>query len=117
METGCQEAGEIEKVLDVKIILSADRRVRLRFRRVISLETSSQFTLTFRPGLHDLAHHPVPVLVDADHLELVAGPGTQVVDLDLPGVWRVDRQLDPVRHPRVLLPVPGTREEGEELFC
>ena len=27
--------------------------------------------VTFGPGLHDLAHHPVTVLVDADHLQLV----------------------------------------------
>ena len=40
------------------------------------------------------------------YLELVAGAGGEVVDLDLAGAGRVHRELDPVWHPRVLLPVP-----------
>ena len=64
---------------------------------------------TFGPGLHYLAHHPVPVLVDADHLELVAGPGAQIVNLDFSCIRRIYRELDPVRHPRVFFSVPADR--------
>ena len=41
------------------------------------------------------------------NLKLVRGSRSQVVDLDLSRVWRIHRQLDPVRHTRVLLPIPG----------
>ena len=90
--------------------------------------------VTFGPGLDYLAHHPVPVLIDADDLEhegvlyctvlhctilycsvlyctdleLVGGACAEVVDLDLARVGRVDRQLDPVGHPGVLFSVPAT---------
>ena len=62
--------------------------------------------VTFGPGLHDLAHHPVTVLVDADHLELVGGARAQVVNLNFPSVRRIYRKLNPVRHPGVLFTVP-----------
>ena len=47
---------------------------------------------------------------DGSDLKLVGGSRGEVVDLDLPRVGRVHRQLDPVRHSRVLLPIP---ERGE----
>ena len=65
--------------------------------------------VTFGPGLHDLAHHAVPVLVDADHLELVGGARAQIVNLNFPGVWRIYRKLNPVRHPGVFFTVPDIK--------
>ena len=65
--------------------------------------------LTFSPGLHYLAHHPVSVLVDADHLELVAGSRAQIVNLDFSSIWRIYRELNPVRHPRVFFTVPAVK--------
>ena len=61
--------------------------------------------VTFSPGLHDLAHHAVPVLVDADHLELVGRAGAQIVNLNFPSVRRIYRKLNPVRHPGVFFTV------------
>ena len=41
------------------------------------------------------------------NLKLVRGSRGQVVDLDLSCIWWIHWQLDPVRHSRVLLPIPG----------
>ena len=46
------------------------------------------------------------------NLKLVRRSRGQVVDLDLPRVWRIHWQLDPVGHTRVLLPIP--EETGVE---
>ena len=69
--------------------------------------------VTFGPGLHNLAHHPVPVLVDADHLELVGGARAQIVNLNLPGVRGIYRKLNPVRHPGVFFTVPDIKEKSK----
>ena len=41
------------------------------------------------------------------NLKLVRGSRSQVVNLDLSCIWWIHWQLDPVRHSRVLLPIPG----------
>ena len=69
--------------------------------------------VTFGPGLHYLAHHAVPVLVDADHLKLVGGARAKVVNLNFPGVWRIYRKLNPVGHPGVFFTVPDIKEKGK----
>ena len=53
---------------------------------------------------------------DGSNLKLVRGSRGQVVDLDLPRVWRIHWQFDPVRHTRVLLPIPETGEKLKPTF-
>lgn len=66
--------------------------------------------LTFGLSLNDLTVHPIAKFVGSNDLELVLGPGIEVVDLDLSGVWWVHRQLDPVGKLGVFLTVPASQQ-------
>ena len=65
--------------------------------------------ITFSSGFNNLTHHAISILIDSNHLELICCAGTQVVNLDFSCIWWVNRQLYPVGHSWVFLPVSKNR--------